>query len=58
MLLAFLGTAAAILSFAFKSRLEEARMAETFPEYVRYRRETAALAPGPTTENPLDAARP
>jgi protein-S-isoprenylcysteine O-methyltransferase Ste14 len=58
-LLAFLGTVAAIgewrglvalplalLSFAVKSRLEEARMAETFPDYAEYRRVTAALIPG------------
>ena len=58
-LLAFLGTVVAIgqwrglvalplalLSFAIKSRLEEARMAETFPEYAEYRRVTAALIPG------------
>jgi protein-S-isoprenylcysteine O-methyltransferase Ste14 len=59
MLLAFLGTAVAVgewrgvvgfvlafLSFLLKSRLEEARMAETFPEYAEYRRHTAALIPG------------
>ncbi len=58
-LLAFLGTVLAIgewrglvavplafLSFALKSGLEEARMAETFPEYAEYRRATAALIPG------------
>ena len=36
----------AFVSFALKSRLEEARMAETFPEYAEYRRATAALIPG------------
>jgi protein-S-isoprenylcysteine O-methyltransferase Ste14 len=59
MLLAFLGTAIAIgewrglvgfvlafASFLLKSRMEEARMAETFPEYTEYRRHTAALIPG------------
>ncbi|HKU60402.1 MAG TPA: isoprenylcysteine carboxylmethyltransferase family protein [Gemmatimonadales bacterium] len=59
MLLAFLGTIIAIgewrglvalplavLSFLLKSRLEEARMTETFPEYADYRRSTAALIPG------------
>jgi protein-S-isoprenylcysteine O-methyltransferase Ste14 len=58
-LLAFLGTVVAIgewrglvalplalLSFAIKSRLEETRMVETFPEYPEYRRATAALIPG------------
>ena len=59
MLLAFLGTAVAVgewrglvglvlafVSFALKSRMEEARMAETFPEYSEYRRHTASLIPG------------
>lgn len=59
MLLAFLGTAVAVgewrglvglvlalISFLLKSRLEEARMGETFPEYAEYRRHTAALIPG------------
>jgi protein-S-isoprenylcysteine O-methyltransferase Ste14 len=59
MLLAFLGTALALgewrglvglalafLAFTLKSRMEEARMAETFPEYAEYRRHTAALIPG------------
>ena len=58
-LLGFLGTVLAIgewrglvavplafLSFALKSRQEEARMAETFPAYAEYRRATAALIPG------------
>lgn len=58
LLLAFLGTAVIIgevrgflafvlllISFAIKSRAEEARMRETFPEYEGYRRETAALIP-------------
>jgi protein-S-isoprenylcysteine O-methyltransferase Ste14 len=34
------------VSFAVKSRQEEARMAEVFPEYEDYRRRTAALVPG------------
>ncbi len=59
MLLAFLGTAVAVgewrglvgfvlafVSFLLKSRMEEARMAETFPEYAEYRRRTASLIPG------------
>jgi protein-S-isoprenylcysteine O-methyltransferase Ste14 len=59
MLLAFLGTVVAVgewrglvgfvlvfVSFLLKSRLEEVRMAETFPEYAEYRRHTAALIPG------------
>jgi protein-S-isoprenylcysteine O-methyltransferase Ste14 len=59
LLLAFLGTAVTIgewrallafalcfLSFALKSRAEEARMRETFPEYDQYRRETSAIVPG------------
>jgi protein-S-isoprenylcysteine O-methyltransferase Ste14 len=59
MLTAFLGTAIAVgewrglvgfalvvLSFLLKSRMEEARMAETFPDYPDYRRDTAALIPG------------
>ena len=36
----------ALLSFGLKSRMEEARMTETFPEYEEYRRGTAALLPG------------
>ncbi|HEX6614856.1 MAG TPA: isoprenylcysteine carboxylmethyltransferase family protein [Gemmatimonadales bacterium] len=58
-LLAFLGVALAVgewrglaalplvaLAFVVKSRAEEARMRETFPEYEGYRRETRALIPG------------
>ena len=58
MLLALLGTAVtigawrgllamplAILSFVVKSRAEERRMRETFPEYEQYQRESAALIP-------------
>jgi protein-S-isoprenylcysteine O-methyltransferase Ste14 len=58
LLLALLGTAVAIgewrgllavafafLAFAYKSGIEEHRMRETFPEYDRYRQETAALIP-------------
>ncbi len=57
-LLAFLGTVVsigewrgllalplALVSFAVKSRQEESRMREIFPEYEEYRRETAALVP-------------
>jgi protein-S-isoprenylcysteine O-methyltransferase Ste14 len=57
-LLALLGTAAAVdelrailallLAFAallYKSRVEEARMAEIFPDYALYRRTTPALIP-------------
>ncbi len=57
-LLGFLGMALAIgqwralagllcfvVSFVVKSRLEEARMRETFPAYEQYRRDTAALIP-------------
>jgi len=57
-LLAFLGTAVsigewrallavpfALLAFVLKSRLEEGRMRQTFPEYEQYQRETAALIP-------------
>jgi protein-S-isoprenylcysteine O-methyltransferase Ste14 len=58
LLLAFLGTAVVIgewrglvavilifLALAYKSRVEEARMRETFPDYEDYRHETAALVP-------------
>jgi protein-S-isoprenylcysteine O-methyltransferase Ste14 len=58
MLLALVGTVVAIgewrglvalglalLAFAWKSRAEEERMRETFPEYEQYRRETASLIP-------------
>ena len=41
-----LGMVLALASFAVKSRREEARMRETFPEYEEYRRGTAALVPG------------
>jgi protein-S-isoprenylcysteine O-methyltransferase Ste14 len=57
-LLAFLGTAVSIgewralvafflilLSFGIKSRAEEHRMLETFPEYAQYRRESSAIIP-------------
>ena len=37
--------ALALLAFAWKSRAEEERMRETFPEYEQYRRETASLIP-------------
>lgn len=42
---ALVGLAAMVLSFAIKSRQEEGRMRETFPEYAEYQRETAALIP-------------
>lgn len=58
MLLAFLGTAVALgewrgllaaplalLAFVLKSRAEEARMRQVFPEYQQYQNETAALIP-------------
>jgi protein-S-isoprenylcysteine O-methyltransferase Ste14 len=41
-----LGLALLLVSFTVKSRQEEARMRETFPEYEAYRRGTAALVPG------------
>jgi protein-S-isoprenylcysteine O-methyltransferase Ste14 len=57
-LLAILGTAVVIgewrgliafvlifLALAYKSRIEEARMRETFPDYEEYRHQTAALVP-------------
>jgi protein-S-isoprenylcysteine O-methyltransferase Ste14 len=57
-LLAFLGTAVmfglwsglvatgfVLASFIIKSRAEEARMRETFPEYAQYRAETPAIIP-------------
>jgi len=57
-LLAFLGTAVTIgewrglvalllagVSFVVKSRAEERRMRETFPEYAEYERGTAAIVP-------------
>ena len=34
-----------LVSFTVKSRQEEARMSEAFPEYSEYRRRTAALVP-------------
>jgi protein-S-isoprenylcysteine O-methyltransferase Ste14 len=33
------------LALAYKSRVEEERMRETFPDYEDYRHETAALVP-------------
>jgi protein-S-isoprenylcysteine O-methyltransferase Ste14 len=58
LLLAFLGTVLtigewrgllaflfALVSFAMKSRAEEQRMGQIFPEYQEYRRETVALIP-------------
>ncbi|HEX3235952.1 MAG TPA: isoprenylcysteine carboxylmethyltransferase family protein [Gemmatimonadales bacterium] len=42
---AILAFAFALLAFARKSRAEEDRMRETFPEYERYRQDTAALIP-------------
>jgi len=41
-----LAVALAALGFVVKTRIEEARMRETFPEYERYRRQVAALIPG------------
>jgi protein-S-isoprenylcysteine O-methyltransferase Ste14 len=35
----------ALVAFARKSRMEEQRMRQTFPEYEQYRRETASLIP-------------
>jgi protein-S-isoprenylcysteine O-methyltransferase Ste14 len=35
----------ALVSFAVKSRAEERRMRETFPEYAEYARGTAAIVP-------------
>jgi protein-S-isoprenylcysteine O-methyltransferase Ste14 len=59
LLLAFLGVAVNVgewrgvaalllvaLAFLVKSRAEEARMLETFPEYDGYRQSTRALIPG------------
>jgi protein-S-isoprenylcysteine O-methyltransferase Ste14 len=37
--------ALALLAFEWKSRAEERRMRETFPEYEQYRRQTASLIP-------------
>jgi protein-S-isoprenylcysteine O-methyltransferase Ste14 len=34
-----------LLAFVLKSRAEEERMGETFPEYEAYRRESSALIP-------------
>jgi len=58
LLVAFLGTAITIgewrglvaflvmlVSLGIKSRAEEARMRETFPEYAQYQRESAAIVP-------------
>jgi protein-S-isoprenylcysteine O-methyltransferase Ste14 len=42
---ALLGMPLMVLSFVVKSRLEERRMRETFPDYEAYQRETAALIP-------------
>jgi len=41
-----IGFVLVVLSFLLKSRMEEARMAETFADYADYRRHTAALIPG------------
>jgi len=58
LLVAFLGTAISIgewrgllafllmlVSLGIKSRAEEARMRETFPDYAQYQRESAAIVP-------------
>jgi protein-S-isoprenylcysteine O-methyltransferase Ste14 len=42
---AVLAVALAFLALLYKSRIEEARMRASFPEYDAYRRETAALIP-------------
>jgi protein-S-isoprenylcysteine O-methyltransferase Ste14 len=42
---ALVGLAFLLLSFMLKSREEESRMRETFPEYQEYQRRTAALVP-------------
>jgi protein-S-isoprenylcysteine O-methyltransferase Ste14 len=42
---ALVGLAFVLLSFMVKSREEEGRMRETFPEYQEYQRRTAALVP-------------
>jgi len=41
-----IGFVLVVLSFLLKSRMEEARMAETFADYADYWRHTAALIPG------------
>jgi protein-S-isoprenylcysteine O-methyltransferase Ste14 len=40
-----LGVALALFAFLHRSRVEEARMRETFPQYEEYRRHTRALVP-------------
>jgi protein-S-isoprenylcysteine O-methyltransferase Ste14 len=40
-----IGVALALVSFVLKSRAEEARMREIFPEYEQYRRDSWALIP-------------
>ena len=40
-----LGVVCALAGFLWKIRVEESRMRQTFPEYERYRRQTAALLP-------------
>jgi protein-S-isoprenylcysteine O-methyltransferase Ste14 len=42
---AIVGVALGFVSFLIKSRVEEARMRETFPEYAAYQRETKAIIP-------------
>jgi protein-S-isoprenylcysteine O-methyltransferase Ste14 len=42
---AIVAVALGLVSFLMKSRVEEARMRETFPEYEAYQRETKAIIP-------------
>jgi protein-S-isoprenylcysteine O-methyltransferase Ste14 len=42
----FLAFALALVAVLFRVQAEEARMGETFPEYVDYKRESNALVPG------------
>jgi protein-S-isoprenylcysteine O-methyltransferase Ste14 len=39
------GLALAVFAFIYRSRVEEARLRDTFPEYEEYRRRTKALVP-------------
>jgi protein-S-isoprenylcysteine O-methyltransferase Ste14 len=43
---AFIGAALILIGFVLKLQVEEARMRETFPEYIDYSRRTARLIPG------------
>ncbi len=42
---AVVGVALGFASFLMKSRIEEARMRDTFPEYAAYQRDTKAIVP-------------